>query len=194
MISTTESSVVHATPAKVVLERRARPGAELALIGWIERFTASAARAPGHEGTSVLSSESGARFILLRFATHPHLQDWRESSDYVRLIREADDVSFANEHEQEQSGLETWFTLPDRPMPSSPPAKWKMAVLTWSSLFPIASAMGALLGPLPLPVVVRTAISTAIPVALLTWVLMPRITRLFYPWLYNHQRQTEGES
>ena len=30
--------------------------------------------------------ESGARFILLRFATHPHLQTWRESSDYVSLL------------------------------------------------------------------------------------------------------------
>ena len=194
MASAIQSPTARATPAKVVIERRARPGAELAFIDWVERFTASAARAPGHEGTSVLSSENGARFILLRFATHPHLQTWRESSDYASLIREADDLSLVNASEQEQSGFETWFTLPDRPMPSSPPAKWKMAVLTWSSLFPIASAMGALLGPLPLPVVVRTAVSTAIPVALLTWVLMPRITRLFYPWLYNHQRQTKGES
>jgi hypothetical protein len=41
-------------------------------------------------------------------------------------------------------------------------------------------------GPLldGLPVVVRLGITTAVAVPLMTWVVMPRVTRLFRVWLY----------
>jgi antibiotic biosynthesis monooxygenase (ABM) superfamily enzyme len=35
-----------------------------------------------------------------------------------------------------------------------------------------------------LPFPLGAAISTAIPVAMLTWVVMPRLTKLLYRWLY----------
>jgi antibiotic biosynthesis monooxygenase (ABM) superfamily enzyme len=35
-----------------------------------------------------------------------------------------------------------------------------------------------------LPFLVEASLSTAIPVALLTWVIMPALTRRWYRWLY----------
>ena len=181
------SDSTHTVPAKVVIERRARPGAEIAFIDWIERFTQTAARATGHEGTSVLSSANSARFILVRFASQLALDQWQQSQDYAELMREADGSSVAEDREQVQTGFETWFTLPDRPRPISPPPKWKMALVTWMCLFPIVIAMSFLTAPLHWSLIPRTAISTAVPTALLTWLLMPRLTRLLYPWLYSRQ-------
>ena len=66
----------------------------------------------------------------------------------------------------------------------TPPAKWKMALLTWLALLPQVVALGFLLAPLRLPFVIAAPVSTAIPVALLTWVIMPRLTRLLSRWLY----------
>jgi antibiotic biosynthesis monooxygenase (ABM) superfamily enzyme len=83
------------------------------------------------------------------------------------------------------TGLETWFTLPGQPG-APPPPPYKMALLTWITIFPLITAIVALTGPLleSLPVAVRLAITTALTVPLMTWVVMPRVTRLLRGWLY----------
>jgi antibiotic biosynthesis monooxygenase (ABM) superfamily enzyme len=173
------------TPAKVIIERRVRPGADAAFTDWVERLTGSASRATGHEGTSVLSAANSVRFILLRFASHADLEAWQATFEYAFLMREANATSQGGEAAQVRSGFETWFTLPDLPVPSAPPPKWKMALLTWLCLLPMVVALSYLLAPLRLPFLANVALSTAIPVSMLTWVLMPRLTRVLYFWLYK---------
>jgi antibiotic biosynthesis monooxygenase (ABM) superfamily enzyme len=173
------------SPVKIVIERRARPGAEDSFRGWAERFVAEASRWPGHEGGSVLSAAgSGSYVILLRFESGTALDGWQRSPTYEALIREADQVSNPGEASQIQSGLETWFTLPGMPAPAKPPPRWKMAIVTWLALLPMVIALGYAFTPLRLPFLLQAAVSTAIPVAMLTWVIMPRVTRVLYRWLY----------
>ncbi|MGE0864360.1 MAG: antibiotic biosynthesis monooxygenase [Vicinamibacterales bacterium] len=176
-----------ATPAKVVIERRVLPGADAAFKAWADRFVSSAGRAAGHQGTSVLSAANNVRFILLRFASHADLAAWQGSFEYGYLMREANSVSQAGDAAQVRSGLETWFTLPELPMPAAPPPKWKMALLTWLSLLPMVVALGYLFAPFGLPFVAQVALTTAIPVSMLTWVIMPRLTRALYFWLYKER-------
>jgi antibiotic biosynthesis monooxygenase (ABM) superfamily enzyme len=173
------------TPAKVVIERRVRPGADAAFATWAERLTGSASRAPGHEGTSVLSATNDARFILLRFASQADLAAWQGSFEYSYLMHEADALSQSGAAIQVRSGFETWFTLPDLPMPAAPPPKWKMALLTWVSLLPMVIALGYVFAPFGMPFLAQVALTTAIPVSMLTWVVMPRLTRALYHWLYK---------
>jgi uncharacterized protein len=45
-------------------------------------------------------------------------------------------------------------------------------------------ALSYALAPLQLPFLIKTALSTLIPVATLTWVVMPRLTRVLNRWLY----------
>ena len=45
-------------------------------------------------------------------------------------------------------------------------------------------ALAYIFAPFRLPFLVEVSLSTAIPVALLTWVVMPALTRLLYGWLY----------
>ena len=61
-----------------------------------------------------------------------------------------------------------------------------MALLTWITIFPLITAIVALTGPLlkDLPLAVRLGITTALTVPLMTWVVMPRVTRLLHRWLY----------
>jgi len=101
------------------------------------------------------------------------------------LLRDAEAVSTAGDESQVQSGLETWFTLPDRPTPTNPPPKWKMALVTWLALLPMVIALSFILGPLDLPFLLNASVSTAIPVVMLTWVIMPRVTQALYGWLYR---------
>ena len=181
----TVTSPARPEPVKVVFERRVKPGADASFRRWSERFVDAASRFPGHEGASVLSVPHGdSQYVLLRFASATDLDRWQRSGEYVALIHEADALGPAGGYSETHTGMETWFTLPDKPAPAHRPAKWKMALTTWLGLFPIVVALGYVFGPFGLPALLQQAVSTMIPVALLTWVVMPVLTRAFYAWLY----------
>ncbi|TMK76238.1 MAG: hypothetical protein E6G47_13720 [Actinobacteria bacterium] len=99
-------------------------------------------------------------------------------------LEEGDAHSVAADQAQVKTGLETWFALPDMPLPRRAPPRWKMALVTWLALLPQIIVLSYLIPPLRLPFLAGTALSTALPVMMLTWVLMPSLTRLLYGWLY----------
>jgi antibiotic biosynthesis monooxygenase (ABM) superfamily enzyme len=174
-----------AEPVKIVFERHVRPGADAAFREWSQRFVQAAKRFPGHEGASVLAvPNSASQFVLVRFASGPDLERWQDSDEYAALIREADRLGPAGEYSETRTGMETWFTLPGKPMPAKPPANWKMALTTWVGLFPMVVALGYILRPLRMPGLFEQAVSTIIPTVMLTWVVMPAFTRWLYRWLY----------
>jgi antibiotic biosynthesis monooxygenase (ABM) superfamily enzyme len=168
------------------MERRVQPGAEVRFQSWVRTFLDTARELGGLEGSSVLTAgTSGDYFILLRFASHEHMKRWQESAELAALLREAAAFSTAAEQASIKTGLETWFTLPGLPPPVVAPPKWKMAVVTWVALLPQVILLAFALAPLRLPFLLNAAVSTAIPVAMLTWLVMPNLTRLLYGWLYR---------
>jgi antibiotic biosynthesis monooxygenase (ABM) superfamily enzyme len=173
-------------PVKIVFERRVRPGADAAFKAWSERFIRTVSQFGGHEGSSVLLMPHGeSQFVLVRFASAQDLERWQRSNEFAALTREADALGPAGEYSEVKTGMETWFTLPDKPTPARAPPQWKMALMTWVALFPMVVALGYVLGPLlRLPVPLQQVFGTVIPVVMLTWVIMPRFTRLLYRWLY----------
>ena len=169
-------------PVKTVIERRARPGVQQGFEQWVKELVASASRSPALQGSSVLTA-GGEYFILLRFASQDDLDRWQSSPEVVELFRKGDALATAPDQPVVRTGLETWFTLPGLPAPRVAPPKWKMALLTWLALLPQVILLGFVV-PRGLPFLLSVSLSTAIPVATLTWLLMPRLTRLFYRWLY----------
>ena len=83
------------------------------------------------------------------------------------------------------TGLETWFTLPVRPA-TPPPPPYKMAQLTRITILPLITHVVIAQDPLleGLSRVPRLAITTAVTVPIMTWLVMPRVTRLLRRWLY----------
>jgi antibiotic biosynthesis monooxygenase (ABM) superfamily enzyme len=65
------------------------------------------------------------------------------------------------------------------------PPRYKMALLTWAGAFPLLTAVNVLLGPVlvALPLPGRTLLITGLLIGLLTYVIMPRLTRLCATWL-----------
>jgi uncharacterized protein len=61
-----------------------------------------------------------------------------------------------------------------------------MALLTWITIFPLITLVILALGPLieGLALAPRLAITTAVTVPLMTWIVMPRVTRILRSWLY----------
>lgn len=170
-------------PAKIVLERRVRPGSKPAFEAWVRELVATAARTPELQGSSVLSRDDDC-FILLRFGSQQALDAWRASAEVEALLARGEALATAPAARPcVKTGLETWFTVPGMPRPSDAPPRWKMALVTWVMLMPLVYAMGEVV-PAGWPLAPKLALSTLVPVCLLTWVVMPAMTRLLYGWLY----------
>lgn len=91
-------------------------------------------------------------------------------------------------HERELGSIrEQNRTDPDStfaPMPAGPP-RYKVALLTWAGAYALITVILALLGPTMAswPLVLRTLVLSVTMVVALTWLVMPRLTRLCRPWL-----------
>lgn len=176
-------------PVTVVVNRRVRPGRQRDYEAWVRDISAVAARFPGFQGISVLRPSAGAAdeyALVMRFATYDDLRRWERSDERADFLERLRPLTVDDGAWQEQTGLETWFTLPGRPVPAGPPPRWKQAVLTTLALVPLLIVSNAVVADrldfLPAPV--RTALVTPVLVAIMTWVLMPAVTRLAYRWLY----------
>jgi len=177
-------------PVKIVLHMRPRAGERAALEAWIHELLELAGRSADLVGSSVISAGSDEYIVLLRFTSHDALAQW-ESTPVVRnLLHRAEGLMEAGEPPLRRTGLETWFTLPGLPAPVAAPPRWKMALVTWLALMPQVIALSFVVPP-SWPLLAGVAVSTAIPVAMLTWVVMPRLTRLLYGWLYAPRSATE---
>ncbi|WP_224367895.1 antibiotic biosynthesis monooxygenase [Hyalangium versicolor] len=175
-------------PVKIVLERRVKPGAKEPFEQWIKEVMAVATGSLALQGSSVLTAGEHDYFILLRFASQADLDRWHTSPEVVELLRKGEALATAPDQPLVRSGLETWFTIPGHPAPRVAPPKWKMALVTWCALLPQVILLGFIV-PKGLPFPLGVALSTAIPVAMLTWVIMPRLTKLLYGWLYAPDRR-----
>ena len=175
-------------PVTAVASRRVRPGREQEFEEWVSGILGAAAEFPGYLGSNIIrpsDSDDDEFQIVFKFDRASNLKRWEESHERRKWLRKSRDLLLEKENVRVLTGLETWFTLPSRPGEPAPP-RYKMAIITWLAVFPLATAIFALTHPLigGLPTVIRTLVFTIIMVTLMTYVVMPRMTRLFSFWLY----------
>jgi uncharacterized protein len=179
-------------PITTTVTRRVRPGHEAAYEEFLEGIIAAASRYPGHLGVEVFKPQdatAGDYRTVYRFDTAEHLHAWLDSEEHAAWLERAEPHVIGPMRTRFVTGLESWFTLPGRPG-TPPPPPYKMALLTWITIFPLITAIVLATGPLldGVPVVPKLGITTAIAVPLMTWVVMPRVTRLLRGWLYPDHR------
>ncbi|CAA9452234.1 MAG: hypothetical protein AVDCRST_MAG02-956 [uncultured Rubrobacteraceae bacterium] len=174
-------------PATGVASRRVEPGREGEFEDWISGILGEVREFPGYLGTEILrpsSAEDDEYRILYRFDHASNLERWEKSDERRRWLDRAEPL-VREQTVRRLTGLETWFTLPSRAGEPAPP-RYKMAVVTWIAVFPLATVLFMLLQPLlgGAPTVLRTLAFTLVMVTTMTYVVMPRMTRLFSFWLY----------
>ena len=177
-------------PVTTTVTRRVKPGHEAFYEQFLEGIIAAATRCPGHLGVEVFRPQSGSGGeyrVVYRFDSGEHLRAWLDSDEHAAWLQRAEPHVIGPMRTQIVTGLETWFTLPDRPG-TSPPPPYKMALVTWMTIFPLITLVVFVLGPLitGLALVPRLAVTTAVTVPVMTWLVMPRVTRLLRGWLYPH--------
>jgi hypothetical protein len=165
-----------------------RSGREQGYEEWLHGIATDAHQFKGHLGVNVIRpcDPTHPEYVaIVRFDHYNNLKTWLESSVRQEWLERLQPLIEKPETIQTLTGLETWFTLPNKPM-KAPPPRYKMAVVTWLGVFFTISILNRLLVPLlvGLPVLLRTLLVTGLTVALLTYVIMPRLTQLFRKWLY----------
>src|SRR2546423_1081857 len=176
-------------PVTVVVRRRVKTGSEAEFEAAMRDFIAFAMGSPGHLSIHVLrpAATGPADYTVVdKFATAEARRTFKESSAYQLWMQRLRALTEGDPQIEEMGGLAGWFTLPERPN-AKPPPKYKMAVVTFLGVYPLANILSrvfayALPGwhPLLLSLVVNVAV-----VAMLTWVVMPLLTRLFAQWLFT---------
>jgi len=143
---------------------------------------------PGHQGVTVLGPHGDPPFAytaIFTYDTAANLQRWMSSEERHSWLVSAERLTLDDGDTQTLTGLERWFTLPNRAV-NQPPPRYKMAILTAVGVYPMLVLLSYLLHPLvggwPLPV--RLLASLAIGIPLMTWHIMPLLSRVFFSWLY----------
>ena len=182
-----------AGPVTTTVTRRVKAGHEAAYEEFLEGIIGAATRYPGYLGVEVFRPEGpGSEYrIVYRFDAADHLRLWLDSDEHAAWLERAEPHVAGPMRTQFLTGLESWFTLPERPG-APPPPPYKMALLTWITIFPLITGVIVVLGPLlqRVSLVPRLAITTAVTVPLMTWIVMPRVTRALRGWLYPGSSST----
>jgi antibiotic biosynthesis monooxygenase (ABM) superfamily enzyme len=183
MTTTTDVS----SPVTVVLSRTPKRGQEAELGEWLREVLVVASAFPGCLSVEVIAPDpphTSDYVIVFQWATKRDFDRWHESAERHRWLERVEGLS----HEpvvQTISGLEPWFAIAGTPTASAAPPKWKMALVTFAVIWPLNTALTFFAAPVErqLLMPVRTAIAAAVLVPLLTWVVMPRVTRMLSSWL-----------
>lgn len=175
-------------PVTVVYTWDVARGREEAFEEWARDLQAAALHFPGHLGATWLRPEGAGNryYTVVRFAEKDQLRDWLHSPERKELIDRIDGI--ATEHRHHTTGLEAWFSLPGLGAPG--PARWKQVAVTFCAVYPLSLLYQAFLAPVsrmwPLPL--RALLFPLIMVPLLTYLVMPALTRVFRRWLYPERR------
>jgi antibiotic biosynthesis monooxygenase (ABM) superfamily enzyme len=174
-------------PITTAVTRRVKPGHEVAYEEFLEGIIAAASRYRGYLGVEVFrpSGDGDEYRIVYRFDGPDNLRRWLDSDEHAAWLEQAEPHVIGPMRTSFLTGLESWFTLPDRPG-APPPPPYKMALLTWITIFPLITLVVLALDPVltRLALVLRLAVTTAVTVPLMTWVVMPRVTRALRTWLF----------
>ncbi|HEY9849812.1 MAG TPA: antibiotic biosynthesis monooxygenase [Leptolyngbyaceae cyanobacterium] len=179
-------------PITAVISHLVKQGCEEEYEQWLRDISAVAQQFEGHAGVSFIRPQDAAHpeyVIILKFDCYKHLKEWMDSPTRQRWIDLVKPLVQQDQNVQILTGLETWFTLPGK-LVQHPPKRYKMAILTSLAVFAVAQLLGILIAPglTVLPPLVRSLVLTVLTVFCLTYLVMPRVTRLFYGWLYPKHR------
>ncbi|MDQ4016331.1 MAG: hypothetical protein M3136_11295 [Thermoproteota archaeon] len=195
-------------PVTVVVTRFAKRNKIREFEEWMDGIIHEAMRFEGHMGVNVIrpSDLSNPEYVIIfRFDTFENLARWENSEARREWLAKSKEVAEGEPVIEKQTGLEIWFTprsrsdgsikgneasssttssLTTTTTPVAPP-RYKMAIVITAIIFILVSILLPQIRQLTtgLHIHLSTFIGVAIMVLLMTYVIMPSLTRLLGPWL-----------
>jgi antibiotic biosynthesis monooxygenase (ABM) superfamily enzyme len=186
-------------PIHVAITRTVKPGCEEAFEKAIRTFFADSLKETGTLGAQLLlplpGSQNRTYGILRSFASVQDRDAFYQSESFRQWDQAVKPLVEEDYSRRELTGLEAFFTDPH--LIVRPPL-WKMALLTWLGVWVTVWVVSNLVGPwlAGLPSWLATGVISLIVVSILTWGVMPILTRLARPWLIpsapSHSEERNG--
>ncbi|WP_144120210.1 antibiotic biosynthesis monooxygenase [Catellatospora sichuanensis] len=181
-----------AVPVTIAITRRADPSHAREMIAWMRAGTTLAEEFPGFLGAGWVRPGPGSTewHMLYRFADADALRTWEESSQRQWWLSSAQGI-VEHARTERRTGIEGWFDPPQEhsieEARAPAPPRWKQAVTIWLVFFPLsllanALAVRYLAGTV---LVVRTLVITLCLTPLMTYLMLPWITRTLEWWLHG---------
>lgn len=179
-------------PVTLIISRRVKAGREAAYEAWLQALQADARGVRGYLGVTTQRPAAGGPrdyVSVVRFATLGDLQAYEASERRTRHLAAVTDLVEGDARTERLTGLEFWFTPPPGavvPVPSRPRMALVMVVVVFTLVLVIGTAVNAAFERLPFtaPYPLRLLITIAIEVVIMTWWLMPWLTRRLARWIY----------
>jgi len=173
-------------PIHVAITRRVKPGCEAEFQTALREFFQASFAHGGVLGATMIvpppDSDSREFGILRTFASKRDRDGFYASPIFKAWEKKCEPLTETNSWTHRSlHGLEAWFRSPN-----TPPPRWKMGIATFLGVFPVAAMLNLTLGPAikSWHFLLSGAVFNACVVALLTWVVMPLVTRGLHNWLH----------
>jgi len=174
----------------VAITRRVKPGAEAEFQKALREFLQASLAQEGVLGVHMLTPapggqgvDRGSEFGILRtFANEAERDAFYRSPLYEAWLDRVAPLTEGDCARRELSGLEAWFRGT-----SSLPSRWKMATATLLGVYPTSLFLSLTVAEVThdWPFLLRNLAFAASMVAVLTWLVMPRVTHALQGWLHS---------
>jgi len=195
------NSIKHSKPVTVIVKRIAKKDKIKEFEEWLSGISKEVSRQEGSMGIDIIkptpniSNKSKPEYVIIfRFNTYENLDKWEKSPIRHEWLQKGRKLAESDYDVQKMTGLEFWFTPyfndESSPMiPLQPPPRYKMVIVT----IPVISILLLTLVPqihfltemLSIPFPIRLVIALTITVLLMTYVIMPLLTKLLKSWLFK---------
>lgn len=176
-------------PVTTVVTRTVKPDRRDDYEAWLHRLLAAAEHLPGFAGAEVhppaVDAVPAVYTSVFRFDSVDDLRAFERSDLRRQAVAEVADLVEADAVWDTHTGLELWFDAPPGTVVPQP-IRWRMAlvlgVVVYLLVLAFGQVAGAVIGDVPLPV--RLAIVIAVEITLMTYVILPWLTRRLATWIY----------
>jgi antibiotic biosynthesis monooxygenase (ABM) superfamily enzyme len=171
--------------ASSVFAYRIRPEREADFQEWRRRILEEVRTYDGFLGTEsfdTLDSSNPEFVVVVRFDNRANLDAWLAADIRKTFMKEVRSYVDHYSLRRISSGFEGWFDTSEN---KNPPASWRQAMVILTALFPVIMTLRQLLLPVfaVLPMPAAFLVLLTVDIAVLTYVVMPRFSRLMNFWL-----------
>jgi uncharacterized protein len=189
-------------PVTIIVKRIAKKDKIKEFEEWLSGVSKEVSRQEGMMGIDIIrptpnttNSKSKSEYVVIfRFNSYKNLEKWEKSPIQNEWLQKGRKLAEPDYDVKKMTGLEFWFTpyFKDESsplIPLQPPPRYKMVIVT----VPVISILLLTLGlqiqflteMLSIPFPLRLVIALTIIVLLMTYVIMPLLTKLLKSWLFK---------
>ncbi|MEH6348334.1 MAG: antibiotic biosynthesis monooxygenase [Bermanella sp.] len=183
-------------PVTLVISKIVKPNKNDAYEAWAQGINKVIKRFDGFIGVDVIRPRDNSHneyVVIIRFDNIDALTKWQTSPICRSWLSNAQDLIETQSKYQKSDDLELWFTLPgqdlDLAAPSNPPY-YKKVVVGILSVYPLIMLSNIFIAPYTseLPYLLRVLLSVVVISSLMSYPMIPWISKLLGFWLYPKKK------